>query len=101
MGQTTYREPAQPRPLKKPPVAGLSAIRASHGLTQAAVCERVAAILDKSFTVGALSAIEKGHRGASAEVLTALESALRLPAGALNVDYDPGHLRRRQIDEVA
>lgn len=81
-------------------MAGIPAIRAALGLTQTAVCERVAAITDKSFTKGALSAIEQGHRGASAETLAALEVALRMPPGSLQVDYEASHDRRKS-DEVA
>jgi transcriptional regulator with XRE-family HTH domain len=77
------------------PLVPLSALRASHGLTQDAVCQAVQAITNKTFTKGALSAIENGHRGASAETLAALEVALRLPAGSLVVGYEPSHTRRK------
>lgn len=89
------------RPKRNPPVAGLADIRGALGLTQTAVCEQVSAITDKTFTKGALSAIEKGHRGASAETLAAIETAMRLRPGALRVDYDPSHDRRKQDDEAA
>lgn len=98
MSQIAYNKQ---RPKRVPPVVGLADVRASHGLTQAAVCEQVAAITNKSFTKGALSAIEQGHRGASAETLAALETALRLRPGSLLVDYDPGHERRRLIEASA
>lgn len=75
----------------------LGDLRASLGLTQDAVCQQVAAITNKSFTKGALSAIEKGHRGASAETLFALEVALRLPPGSLQVTYSPSHDRRKSV----
>jgi len=78
----------------QPPVVPLSAHRASHGLTQQEVADRVAAITNKSFTKGAVAAIELGHRGASAETLAALEVVYRLPAGSLVVTYAPGHPRR-------
>lgn len=91
MAQTAYDKQ---RPRRTPPVAPLAAIRASHSLTQEVVCQQVASITNKTFTKGALSAIEQGHRGASAETLAALETALRLPSGSLVVDYDPGHDRR-------
>lgn len=84
------------RPKKNPPVATLADIRGAMGLTQTAVCDQVSALTNKTFTKGALSAIEQGHRGGSAETLAALEVALRLRPGALLVDYDPSHDRRRQ-----
>lgn len=85
------------RPKVQPPVIRLGDIRASHGLTQDAVCQQVSAITNKTFTKGALSAIEKGHRGASAETLAALEVALHLPAGSLQVAYEPSHDRRKSV----
>lgn len=83
------------RPKVQAPLVTLAAHRASHGLTQTIVCEQVSAITNKSFTKGALSAIEQGHRGASAETLAALEVALRLTPGSLVVTYEPSHDRRR------
>lgn len=85
------------RPKVQPPAVRLGDVRASHGLTQDVVCQQVAAITNKSFTKGALSAIEQGHRGASAETLAALEVALRLPAGSLVVSYAPSHARRKSV----
>lgn len=78
------------------PVIALADLRASHGLTQDAVCQSVIAITNESFTKGALSAIENGHRGASARTLAALETALRLSPGSIVVDYEPAHSRRRR-----
>lgn len=40
-------------------------------------------------TRGALSAIESGLRGASAELIAALEMAYDLPEGAITTDYQP------------
>lgn len=82
------------RPKRTPPHAGLAAIRAMAGLTQDVLCERVSAITNKSFTKGALSAIELGHRGPSPETLRAIETALGLPTGSLVLDYEPSHARR-------
>lgn len=89
------------RPKQDPPVATLADIRAAVGLTQTAVCEQVAAITNKTFTKGALSALETGHRGASAETLAAIEVALRLKPGALIVNYAPSHDRRKQGEDAA
>lgn len=91
----TYTPPPEKRPAVQPPLVTLAAHRSSHGLTQDDVCQQVRAQTNKSFTKGALSAIEKGHRGASAETLAALEVALRLPPGSLVVTYEPSHDRRK------
>lgn len=84
------------RPKVTPPHISLGDLRAALGLTQDAVCTQVAAITNKTFTKGALSAIEGGHRGPSAETLAALEVALRLRPGALKLDREPSHDRRKQ-----
>lgn len=90
------------RPRRNPPFAPLGAIRASHGLTLKDVCTRVEAVTNQPFSVGALSGLENGHRGASPEILAALETALRLPAGTLVTDYEPSHSRRKleQVEKV-
>jgi transcriptional regulator with XRE-family HTH domain len=79
-----------------PPRIGLADLRKSHRMTQAAVAEQVAAIIDKTFNAGSLSLVEGGHRGASAEVLAALEQVFGLGPGSLVVDYTPSHDRRKQ-----
>ena len=89
------------RPKVAPPLIPLAAHRASHGLSQTDVCKIVSALTNKSFTKGALSAIEGGHRGASAETLAALEVALRFPPGTLVVSYAPSHARRKSSEDEA
>lgn len=79
-----------------PPCIGLADLRKSHRMTQAAVADQVAAIIDKDFYSGSLSLVEKGHRGASAEILRALEQVFGLADGALMVDYEPSHDRRKK-----
>lgn len=78
-----------------PPRIGLADLRKSHRLTQAQVAERVAAIIDKPYNAGSLSLLEGGHRGASADVLGALEQVFGLGPGALVVNYEPSHDRRK------
>lgn len=77
-----------------PPRIGLAELRKSHRLTQAAVAEQVAAIIDKPFNAGSLSLVEGGHRGASADVLAALEQVFGLGPGSMVVGYTPSHDRR-------
>lgn len=93
----TYPPPEKRQPVQ-PPLVTLAAHRSSHGLTQQDVCQGVKAITNKTFTKGALSAIELGHRGASAETLAALEVVLKLPPGSLRVTYEPSHDRRARQD---
>lgn len=77
-----------------PPLVPLRALRSSHGLSQEQVCQQVTAITNKTFTKGALSAIENGLRGASAETLAALELTFRMPPGTFVIGYQPSHDRR-------
>lgn len=77
-----------------PPRIGLADLRKSHRLTQSQVAEQVAAIIDKPYIAGSLSLLEGGHRGASADVLAALEQVFGLGPGSLQVDYTPSHDRR-------
>lgn len=98
MPQTRYDKQREKRPA---PVVSLAGIRIRLGMTQREVCEKVSLILGKSFTVGALSALEKGHRGASPETLSAIQVALGLRPGDLTVPYEPSHSRRKQIEEDA
>lgn len=81
-----------------PPQIGLAQLRKSHGLTQAAVADKVAAIIDKPFVSSSLSVIEGGHRGASGEVLAALEQVFGISPGSLWVGYKPSHDRRKSED---
>lgn len=80
---------ASQRERKTPPHIALGDLRAVSGKTLEQVCEAVAETLNKPFTRGALSAIENGHRGASKQVLHALEVAYGLRPGALVTDYEP------------
>lgn len=77
------------RTRKVPPHISLGDLRSISGKTLEQVCALVADELGKPFTRGALSAIENGHRGASAPVLAALEVAYGLRPGALSTTYVP------------
>lgn len=91
MPQTDY---AKQRAKVPPPQVSIGVLRKSHRLTQENVAEQVAAIIDKPFYSGSLSLIEGGHRGASEEVLRALEQVFGLATGDLSVTYQPSHSRR-------
>lgn len=90
------------RPKVNPPQLGIAALRKSHRMTQAEVAKQVASIIDKPFLAGSLSTIEGGHRGASDEILRALEQVFGLATGDLAVNYETSHTRRKQpIGEAA
>lgn len=79
----------------EPPFMSLAAVRTVLGLKQSDICREVSEILGHPFTAGALSAIENGHRGVSAETLEALEIAIGARAGDLQLRYEPSHSRRK------
>lgn len=96
MPKNGYGDPKKhQRETRQPPFVSLVGIRNMRGLKGREVCARVGEITGKGFTLGALSAIENGHRGASPEVLAALEQALDIPAGSLITSWEPSHSRRK------
>ena len=72
-----------------PPHVSLADLRAASGLTLDAVCGRMQEVTGQPFSRGALSAIENGLRGASAQTLESLAIAYGLRAGAIRTDYQP------------
>ena len=77
-----------------PPHVTLSALRRAKGLTLEQVCTAFATETGKQLTRGALSAIESGLRGASAETLDGLIDAYGIdPNDKIVTDYEP-RLRR-------
>lgn len=79
------------RARRVPPHVSLATLRLVSGMNGEQVCARVTEFLeiDKPFTRGALSAIENGHRGASLDVLSALEFAYEIPVGSIVTNYLP------------
>ena len=65
------------------------------------VCDRIEAIHGDRPARGTLSAIENGARGVSAELLSALEAAYGLPAGAITTNYTPRATPAASDNEVA
>lgn len=74
-----------------PPHVSIRSLRKSRGLHLQEVCAQVDLHLagPKPFTKGALSAIERGHRGASAQVINALERVYGLERGDITTTYQP------------
>lgn len=85
------------RPKQTPPHASLRHIRNALGLTLDQVIERIETETGRTYTRGALSAIENGHRGASAQALADITIAFGMPEGALTTTYEP----RRSPERVA
>lgn len=74
---------------KVPPHVSLAVLRRVSGLTLDEVCDLVAEVTEDRPTKGALSAIENGHRGASAQLIAGLEHAYNLPPGSISTTYLP------------
>lgn len=77
------------RPKTQPPHIALGDLRSACGFTLDQVCTRYAEATGRELTRGALSGIENGHRGASADMLAGLELAYGLRAGAITTSYEP------------
>lgn len=81
---------SQQRARRTPPHVCLRDLRLAVGLTLDEVRTRIAEENpDLHPTRGALSAIESGTRGASAQMLNAIASAYGLEPGAITTDYTP------------
>lgn len=87
--QTAHRRYSSQRAPKTPPHLAVGILRKALKLTLEDVAERVEEITGDRPTKGALSAIENGHRGVSAQLLEALERAYDIPAGSLTTTYEP------------
>ena len=73
-----------------PPYASLRVLRKVSGMTLDEVCALAnASDSELTLTRGALSGIENGHRGASVEVIAALEVAYDIEPGSLDTKYEP------------
>jgi transcriptional regulator with XRE-family HTH domain len=77
------------RPKVQPPVAALAVLRRSHAMTQPDVVARIKEATGRIYTVGALSALEGGHRGGSAQFLTDVAAVFGLEADDLWTSYVP------------
>lgn len=77
------------RPKVQAPAVPLAALRKSHDMTQPDVLARIKDDTGRTYSVGALSAVEKGHRGASVQFLTDLAAVFGLEPGDLWTSYEP------------
>lgn len=83
-----YRNQRQSTPV---PVVTIATYRKGKGLTLQDVCDHINAeqAFPKPVERGTISAIENGHRGASAQMLTAIADALGLHAADIDTAYEP------------
>lgn len=75
--------------MRTPPHVSIKSLRKVSGITLDQLATRIEQITGDLPTRGALSAVENGHRGASAELLRAIEMAYGLEAGAIDTTYRP------------
>lgn len=80
------------RPRVPVPVVTTATLRKAKGLTIQAVCDHMFAEHGIKTDRGTISAIENGHRGASARMLAAYADALGVPQVEIDTQYEP---RRR------
>lgn len=84
------------RPVRTPPHVPIGALRLVADITLDELAVGIAEILTVKQgreatppSRGTLSAIESGRRGASAELLSAIEEFFQLPAGTITTTYRP------------
>lgn len=82
------------RPKVAAPVVSTAVLRKSLGLTLQAICDHMAAEHGLKVDRGTISAIENGHRGASAQMLAAYADALGISESAIDTQYEPRQSRR-------
>ncbi|MEH3135918.1 MAG: helix-turn-helix transcriptional regulator [Mycolicibacterium neoaurum] len=99
-GTATNRQRYANQRTKVPaPMVPLAILRKSQGITLQAVCDHINAEFSFKRPVerGTISAIENGHRGASAQMLAAIASALNIPNGSIDTQYEPRQRAEGQV----
>lgn len=86
---TTVPKYADQRKRVTPPHVDLQSLRLAVGITIDELCARIAETTGTAPTRGAISALENGHRGASADLLEAIAVAYGLSPGAITTTYRP------------
>lgn len=89
----------QQREAKVPPHVPIKYVRLAANLSIDSVIERIKEETGRLYTRGAISAIENGHRGASSEILEALEVAYELPVGSITTTYIPRAPRIKRTED--
>lgn len=83
------RRYSRQRERRTPPHVSIREVRQLLKWSLDDVADRIEEETGDRPTKGALSAIELGHRGASAELLHAMEAAYELPPNSITTDYTP------------
>ncbi|MEV0367572.1 helix-turn-helix domain-containing protein [Nocardia fusca] len=76
---------------KGSPHISLHGARLIAGLTIEQLIDRIEAETGRRYSRGSISAVENGHRGASIELLRALEIVYGLPSDSIDTAYQPRH----------
>jgi transcriptional regulator with XRE-family HTH domain len=80
-----------------PPHVPIKGLRVAAGLSMDQLIAKLAVVSDRTYTRGAISAVELGHRGASPELLSALERVYGLDPGMISTTYEPKTSGRREV----
>ncbi|MBP3086982.1 helix-turn-helix domain-containing protein [Mycolicibacterium fortuitum] len=88
---------ANQRPKVHPPVVTTATLRKAKGLTLQAICDHMCEEHGIQTDRGTISAIENGHRGASARMLAAYADALGIPTTDIDTAYEPRKARRPRV----
>lgn len=79
----------KPRAKYIPPHVPLRALRIVAGMSLETLADHVGEITGTTPSRGSLSAVETGARGASAEILNAIEAVFGLEPGTIDTTYKP------------
>lgn len=96
MSTQTPQKYTQQRKRVTTPHVPIKGLRIAAGLTIDQLAAKLAVYTDRPYTRGAISAVELGHRGASPELLAALERVYGLDPGFISTSYEPKSAGRRQ-----
>lgn len=96
------RPPNSPRKTKErvrrdPPHAPIKALRLAAGISLQGLADRLAEQTDCNPGRGTLCAIEQGDRGASPELLRAIETVFNLEPGMLSTSWEPRAPRGKHV----
>ncbi|WP_052541376.1 helix-turn-helix domain-containing protein [Mycobacteroides abscessus] len=85
------------------PVVSMQVLRKAKKLTLQAVCDHInnESEYPRKVERGTISAIENGHRRASAEMLRAIADALQIPVDVIKTQYTPRATKARASRGIA
>ncbi|AXH49687.1 HTH DNA binding protein [Gordonia phage Frokostdame] len=86
--------------MRTPPHVSVKTLRTALKLTLDDVADRIEENTGDRPTRGALSAVESGLRGASVELLAAMEMAFEIEPGSITTTYQPRSTPHASGEEV-